>query len=171
VNASTGGTTTLLGVLAPGSPGTGYVDGPPAQARLNYPSEALLHPVLGYVIAESGNNALRVLDAGGLGVSTLVGPGGPAAAGFADGPAPLARLRSPTGLVLGPDNATMYVFDSTNHAIRVVSCGAASASARRPPPGGGAAPPPAGHPPPRLLWRQLHHHHSHGRQWAGQCQC
>ena len=65
VNASSGGTVTLLGVLAPGSPAGGSADGPPAQARLSYPAEALWHPTLGYVVAEVTNSALRVLDSGG----------------------------------------------------------------------------------------------------------
>ena len=68
-------------------------------------------------VADSGNHRIRVIASGQ--VSTLAGDG---TAGLLDGPAPGARFNGPVGLAQSADG-TLYVADSGNHCIRVISGG------------------------------------------------
>lgn len=84
----------------------GFLDGPASVARFRVGPESQLCPTGdGRVfVADTGNHALRVvlgdplLDPVGSVVTTLCG-GGPATAGFADGPFAAALLDAPTGVV------------------------------------------------------------------------
>jgi sugar lactone lactonase YvrE len=73
--------------------------------------------------ADAGNNAIRKIA--GATVTTFAGPGTPLE-GDADGPAGVARFRSPWG-VAADGAGNLYVADSGNHTIRkVTSTGAVS---------------------------------------------
>jgi DNA-binding beta-propeller fold protein YncE len=66
------------------------------------------------LIADSGHHRLVVCRADG-GEARVIGTG---RAGFADGPAPQAQFHHPQGMAL--DGETLYVADTSNHAIRRV---------------------------------------------------
>ncbi len=115
-----GAVTTLLG--APGEPGR--VDGQGGTARLNAPTFLVHRPASwaaaedtrlgrpGILVADTGNHALRLVDAEGR-MATLAGGD----RGFADGELAEARFDTPRGLVALPDG-TVFVADAGNHRIR-----------------------------------------------------
>jgi hypothetical protein len=100
--------------------GTGeenLVDGPALRALLAQPSGLAVtpHDELAFVDAEA--SALRVLDAPGGSVRTLVGTG-LFSWGDADGDAGAARLQHPLGVAAAADGA-LYVADTFNGLVRV----------------------------------------------------
>src|SRR5438105_768597 len=92
----------------------GKIDGPALAARPHSPAGIAVTPdgSIGH-LAHTGNNAIRLLTGGTL--TTLAGAKG---AGFKDGPREVARFRQPRGLILDPDDGSLYVADTGNHAIR-----------------------------------------------------
>ena len=86
-------------------------------AKLDGPYGSLPTPDGGLLIADSGNNAVRRVDAEGI-ITTIAGTGERGFSGD-DGPASAARLDSPQSLYLGP-GGRIYVNDEHNHAIRVI---------------------------------------------------
>ncbi|MFQ3583386.1 MAG: hypothetical protein SNJ85_00425 [Cyanobacteriota bacterium] len=89
--------TTLSGRAA------GYVDGPLAQARFQFPS-GLAFDATGILwVADRGNHRIRRLNPRGE-VSTLAGQGEP---GWQDGPAEGAQFEQPSTLALLPDGSVV----------------------------------------------------------------
>ena len=76
-------------------------------------------------IADTGNSRVRVLHLATGYVATLVGGAG--AAGWVDGPAAFAQVSAPWGLAFDALE-NLYVADSGNHAIRLLSPGGAVAT-------------------------------------------
>ena len=68
-----------------------------------------------YVVDGAGGNSVHAITPSGF---TAVIAGG--AEGFQDGPGPLARFRTPTGIA-ADDHGTLYVADTGNDAIRAIS--------------------------------------------------
>jgi len=74
-------------------------------------------------LTESEANVVHVItatdldDPGSWTIEVLAGDG---TAGFADGPAPDARFRQPTGLYLDEATSLLYVADTGNHVIRAI---------------------------------------------------
>ncbi len=69
------------------------------------------------VVADSNNHRIRVISADGSTVSTYAGDG---ISGFADGSTATARFDTPIDVVFAPDGR-LFVADSSNHRIRVIS--------------------------------------------------
>jgi hypothetical protein len=107
-----GGTVSTLA----GSGAKGFLDGPVASARFNYPRGIAVEAGKVYV-ADTQNHRIRVIAGGS--VSTLAGSG---VNGFLDGPVANARFSQPTGIdVVG---GVVYVADSGNNRIRKIASGA-----------------------------------------------
>jgi DNA-binding beta-propeller fold protein YncE len=83
-------------------------------APLRFPGKVLADAARGLVVSDTGHNRIVVADLDGR-VQQVIGGG---AAGFEDGPAPRATFWQPQGLAL--DDATLFVADTENHAIRAV---------------------------------------------------
>jgi len=85
-----------------------------SDGALSYPGKIKALPGAGWVIADSGHHQVAVFDEEGR-ETVRYGSG---EAGFADGPAAMARFNAPQGLVA--DDARVYVADTGNHAIRAI---------------------------------------------------
>jgi hypothetical protein len=116
-----GQTTTLTGLIA------GFRDGTLAEAQFDSPSGVAVGPDGAIYVADTNNHRIRRIAAGV--VSTVCGGG----AGFADGPAPVARFSYPTSLAVdaaNPPSVSLVVADSGNRRVRVVTLGSPSAQVR-----------------------------------------
>jgi len=100
-----------------GAGGQGHRDGAAAQAQFHYPTGLALLPDGCVLVADFGNNRVRVLSADLQQVSTVAGDGGQ---GHRDGAAAQARFNNPAGLALLPDGRVLVV-DEINYRIRVLS--------------------------------------------------
>ncbi|HUK30534.1 MAG TPA: choice-of-anchor D domain-containing protein, partial [Candidatus Acidoferrum sp.] len=116
---SVSGTLTLFaGNGAPGYTGDG---GPAASASLNSPAGIFVDTAGDVYIADSGNNVIREVAAGGTTIQTVAGNG---TAGFVDGVAPLSgEMNGPTGVYVDSTN-NIFIADSGNNVIREVVAGA-----------------------------------------------
>eukprot|EP00397_Hematodinium_sp_SG-2012_P014284 GEMP01014517.1.p1 GENE.GEMP01014517.1~~GEMP01014517.1.p1 ORF type:complete len:886 (+),score=199.92 GEMP01014517.1:108-2765(+) len=110
-------------LLVPHIPRTaGFRDGPYPYAMFNHPMAlSYADASCGFicVIADTCNNAIRVLDVRTANVTTVAG-GGVAHAGFRDGPASMALFNQPFGCAidLTSGGTVVYVADTYNHCIR-----------------------------------------------------
>ncbi len=102
---------TVAGMGTPGYTGDGNAAG---GARLSYPQGVAVDSAGDLFIADSNNNAIRMVAPNGI-ISTIAGNG---TAGYSGdgGPASGARLNLPAGLALSSD--ALYIADEYNHAIR-----------------------------------------------------
>lgn len=104
-----------------GSTGGALLHGFGIETRLNSPWGLALDTTLERLyIADTLNNVVRSLDLETGLMDTIAGTG---RAGFSGdgGPAQLARLRAPTGLALDATAQQLYVADTNNHRVRVIS--------------------------------------------------
>jgi sugar lactone lactonase YvrE len=110
IRAISGGSVTTVA-------GTGVAnstDGP-ALTKAAFFNPAAVAATAGKIyVAAPGNHRIRVIEQGV--VSTIAG----SSAGFADGPAWIAKFQFPSGLTLGPAGE-LYVTDQSNHRIRVIT--------------------------------------------------
>jgi DNA-binding beta-propeller fold protein YncE len=104
----------------------GHRDGAAAQAQFYYPSGLTLLPDSRVLVADFGNNRIRVLSADLQQVSTVAGDG---VGGHRDGAAAQAQFYYPTGLALLPDGRVL-VADFGNNRIRVLSADLQQVSTR-----------------------------------------
>jgi hypothetical protein len=86
-------------------------------ALLSAPSSVA--PIIGggYLIADTGNNRIRRVDATGT-ITTVAGTGAPGAAGDG-GPSTAAELNQPQGVAVTPDGA-VFIGDTGNHKVREI---------------------------------------------------
>jgi sugar lactone lactonase YvrE len=112
-------------VLAGAGP-EGYVDGPAATAQFSNPYGVAVDSAGRVYVAELDTHRIRLIFAGQVSTFAGSGPSVPWDGGFADGPAlTVARFNRPTGVAV--DSAgQVYVADSWNHRIRVISGGQVS---------------------------------------------
>jgi hypothetical protein len=108
-----------------GSGSTGYGDGSAREASFMMPM-GIANGLDGDVyVADAAAQRIRVVDREGT-VRTLAGSGTPDASGvwvpggYADGAAAQSRFNRPAAVAVGAD-ARVYVADSYNHCIRVIS--------------------------------------------------
>jgi DNA-binding beta-propeller fold protein YncE len=103
---------------------TGSADGVGGNARFRSPSGIAVYqpavpgPVT-LVVADSGNQTIRLIDVTTANVTTLAGT--PGATGTTDDTGALARFRTPLGVAVDQLSGTIYVADSLNQTIRQVT--------------------------------------------------
>ncbi len=114
IDLGSGVITTVAGNGQHGFSGDG---GPATQASLNRPTAIAFDPDGNMVIADSGNNRLRVVDGQGR-ITTLAGDGGEGFGGDG-GPALDARLNGVGGLAIDSDG-NIYLADLANHRVRII---------------------------------------------------
>jgi DNA-binding beta-propeller fold protein YncE len=111
-----GEVTTLAGNGAPGN-----ADGAGSVARFRNPRGIAVDQLTGLIyVADTGNNTIRVITPAGV-VSTLAGLA--LAAGSVDGVGNAARFNAPSALAVNNPAGVIYVADSSNHTIRLVTLG------------------------------------------------
>jgi YVTN family beta-propeller protein len=111
-----GGVVTTLAGLAGVS---GSVDGAGNIARFNAPAGVALDSAGNLYVADSFNHTVRTISPSGI-VGTLAGTAG--LSGALDAVGTAARFNVPTGLAVD-SVGTVYVADSSNHAIRRITIG------------------------------------------------
>ncbi len=104
--------------LTVGKSGAGFADGPGDVARVNQPYAAALDADGSVVFGDTGNRRVRRLHPDGS-VSTVAGDGN---YGDTDGPADVARFRSPRGVAVGRAG-WIFVADREGHRLRAISGG------------------------------------------------
>ncbi|WP_285577361.1 immunoglobulin domain-containing protein [Geothrix limicola] len=112
---ATDGTVSTYAGLA-GLPG--QTDGARASAQFNQPNGLALAADGTLYIADFGNSVIRAISPGG---TTSLFSGKYNNRGYLDGSATTAMFSQPVGLALDAASGTLYVADSSNHAIRKVS--------------------------------------------------
>ena len=112
------GNTQLISTSAgDGIAGFGGDGGPATSAMLNVPTDVKLDGAGNLYIADSVNNAVRMVNAATGIIQTIAGIGGQAGYSGDGGPATQALLSNPVGLAFD-GNHTLYISDSFNNAIR-----------------------------------------------------
>jgi len=106
--------TTIAGSGRVGYAGDG---GPATQARFNSPEHVAMDDAGNLYIEDTGNNCIRFVGIDGV-VTTIVGMRGEGFEGDG-GPAHLARLSQPSGMLLTP-TGVLYIADSGNNRVRRV---------------------------------------------------
>lgn len=97
---------------------TGFTDGDVTTARYTIPVDVALTPdESGLIVADFGNNRVRLFDIATGSVSTVAGSG---FEGTASGSPLVAQFRGPIGVTVGSDG-TIYVTDNQSNTIRRVS--------------------------------------------------
>jgi sugar lactone lactonase YvrE len=91
--------------------------GPAAQALLSCPHSLVVNDAGDVLVADSGNNRIRRIDARGI-ITTVVGTGAYGSSGDG-GPGALAKLVDPKGVALDAAG-NLYIADTGNHRIRRV---------------------------------------------------
>jgi hypothetical protein len=89
------------------------------QAVFNAPKEMAVAPNGDIFVVDTENHAIRMIDAKTWIVRTIAGNGA-AGPGGDGGPAELAGMARPHGAVVAP-NGAVYVGDSENHRVRVLT--------------------------------------------------
>jgi uncharacterized protein (TIGR03437 family) len=107
--------TVVAGNSRPGFSGDG---GPATLAQLNGPQGIAVDPFGDIFIADTGNNRVRVVTADGN-IQTVAGTGQPSLYPIS-GPATQSPLNSPGGVAVDA-NENIYIADSGNHLIRIVT--------------------------------------------------
>lgn len=112
--------TTIISTVA-GTGTAGYTGdgGPATSARLDSPEAVHMAPSGDLYIADTGNHAIRRVQAGSGTITTIAGTG---ASGYAGdgGPATLAQFNRPRGIAVST-TGTYYISDKNNHRIRKVT--------------------------------------------------
>jgi hypothetical protein len=91
--------------------------GPAAEALLSCPHSLVVTDAGDVIVADSGNNRIRAIDARGV-IRTIVGTGAYGSSGDG-GPAALATLVDPKGVALDAAG-NLYIADTGNHRVRRV---------------------------------------------------
>ena len=117
VRASTGIISTIAGTL--GVSGASGDGGPAISATLYYPFGIAIAASGDIVIADTSNNAIRVVRASTGIISTIAGTLGVSGASGDGGPAVSATLRYPYGVAIAA-SGDIVIADTGNNAIRVI---------------------------------------------------
>ena len=105
-----------------GAHGQGHADGYPAESMFDTPTALAVGPGGYLYVADTGNHVIRRISPTGH-VTTIAGV--PQQSGYANGAAPQALFYSPMGITVAPDGR-VFVADTGNHLIRVISDGVVS---------------------------------------------
>lgn len=99
-----------------GAPEGALIDGSADESLFNYPKGIAAGPEEHVYVADTGNHAIRKMDAKGT-VTTIAGTG---VVGDADGKGTNAQFYGPEGIAVATDG-TIYVADTLNHLIRRIN--------------------------------------------------
>ena len=102
----------------------GFADGSTSTARFGSPRGIAVAADGRLFVADELNHRIRVISADGATVSTYAGDG---VENFADGSTTTARFSSPLGVAVAADGR-LFVADTGNHRIRVISADGATVS-------------------------------------------
>jgi sugar lactone lactonase YvrE len=117
VTAATGLISTVAGNGNPDYTGDGQLA---VNATLATPSGVTIDGAGNLYIADTGNNAVRVIWAATGTITTIAGTGPESVGGGGDGgPATLAALSQPWGVTLDPQG-NIFIADNFNHRIRMI---------------------------------------------------
>jgi DNA-binding beta-propeller fold protein YncE len=105
-------------VAGTGTAGSGGDDGPATDAELTAPTGVAVTADGGFLIADRGNNEVRMVSAAG--VITRVAGTGTAGSGGDDGPATDAELSSPSRVAATADGGFL-IADELNEVVRKVT--------------------------------------------------
>ena len=120
INITSNNVSTFAGGLGAGY--SGYQDGPINSALFSYPYAVAIDPFNGNIIvADTGNNVIRLINITSNNVSTLAGVLGAGAAGYQDGPTTSALFNIPYGVAIDPFNGNVFVADTSNQVIRLIN--------------------------------------------------
>jgi hypothetical protein len=108
---------TIALVAGSGARGHAGDGGPATEAALSYPTALALDADGRVLFADSGNHAVRRVDADGT-IETIAGTGSPGFSGDG-GPAIEAALHTPEGIAVAPDGR-IFVSDWENNRVRVI---------------------------------------------------
>jgi len=122
--ATNGLVTTFAGQL--GVPGSQNATG--TNAQFNYPSGLAFDSGGNLLVTDTGNATIRKITPAGS-VTTIAGVAGQS--GFLDGAAGTAEFGSPLGLAVAT-NGNVYIVDSGNHVIRLLTNGVVATLAGNP---------------------------------------
>ncbi len=100
--------------------GFGGNGGPATAARLDSPQGIALDQAGDLFIADTFNNAIREVTPGGT-ISTIVNTTGAKGRSGDGGPAGTAKLNTPFTVTVDPSTADLYIADTSNNRIRVVT--------------------------------------------------
>lgn len=109
----------VVTTLAGSAHATGSTDASGSAARFNAPNGVAVDSAGNVYVADTNNDTIRVVAAGGS-VSTLAGTAG--ASGGADGSGSAARFSAPSGIAVNA-SGTVAVADTYNATIRIVASG------------------------------------------------
>jgi uncharacterized protein (TIGR03437 family) len=109
---------TVQTVAGNGSPGNAGDGGPANMAQLNQPAACQVDSYGNLYVVDTLNHRVRKVSAGGT-ISTVAGTGAPGYAGD-EALATAAQLSGPLG-VAADDTGNVYIGDSGNHRIRMVT--------------------------------------------------
>jgi sugar lactone lactonase YvrE len=111
----------LLGIVTTlaGNGTATFANGTGAAARFNGPKGVAVTSTGDIVVADPGNNRIRLVTPGGV-VSTLAGQ---TTAGFGDGTGAAASFNEPYGVAVIPSSGVIVVADTGNNRIRLVTPG------------------------------------------------
>jgi sugar lactone lactonase YvrE len=111
-----------LDLLAGSITGAGSADNAnPASAQMNGPRQIAADAAGNLYIADAANHTIRMAAAAGGPVTTLAGTSG--LPGSIDSAAGSPLFNSPRGIAVTPNGNTVYVYDASNKAIRVLTKG------------------------------------------------
>ena len=102
--------------------GQGFANGPPEVSMFDTPMAIAVGPGGYLYVADTGNHVIRRISPVGY-VTTIAGV--PGLGGYADGMAADALFYGPMGIAVAPDGR-VFVADTGNHVIRVISGGLVS---------------------------------------------
>ncbi len=108
---------TVAGNGAAGFSGDG---GPAIQAMLNNPRDIQFGPDGRLYVADEKNHRIRAIDLSSGTIVTVAGTGNPGFSGDG-GPATSAALNRPAGVAFDEANGFLYIADTYNHRIRLVT--------------------------------------------------
>ena len=113
----------IISTIAGTSYGFGGDGGPATEAMLGTPYGVAVDQFGTVYIADRDNDRIRTVTLGGI-INTVAGSGKPLAGGFSGdgGPATSAKLNSPEAVTVDGDG-NMYIADTANWRIRMVSDG------------------------------------------------
>jgi hypothetical protein len=128
--------------------------GPATSARLNSPEGVALDQAGDLFIADTFNNAIREVTPAGT-ISTIVDTAAAKGNSGNGGPAGSAKLNTPFAVSVDPSTADLYIADTSNNHVRVVTGFTVPTTT-----GGGPVAPGSPPPPPH----HGSHSHTHGRR-------